>query len=329
MMNLEGVVLGSNGRAISDAKIVYGEMVYFTDDQGHFSVPLQQGEQIIIRKSGYIEKRLKAELHENWINVRLEKTSLLLIEGQSPYSTIINPPKLALPIYEDALHQLGYSYALIRSSEESFSYDDIKDYSKIVLFYANGGMQNQDISACSKYLDNGGNLILSGRMVMLIEQFYQTDFLSEYAGVYSKKMIAFPSVEGIHSSYEELQFPLSGSGGANNQETCDVLIQETNSRNIPILKYSSTSDKEYAGVLSNTSAYKMAFLGFGLEGIGIESSRIELLRRLLDWTDQGGKIQINLPQGKTYITMKRNHENCGKNNRRDKCLLSQFVFRKI
>ncbi|HPJ11852.1 MAG TPA: S8 family serine peptidase [Caldisericia bacterium] len=308
MMNLEGVVLGSNGRAIPDAKIVYGEMVYFTDDQGHFSVPLQQGEQIIIRKSGYIEKRLKAELHENWINVRLEKTSLLLIEGQSPYSTIINPPKLALPIYEDALHQLGYSYALIRSSEESFSYDDIKDYSKIVLFYANGGMQNQDISACSKYLDNGGNLILSGRMVMLIEQFYQTDFLSEYAGVYSKKMIAFPSVEGIHSSYEELQFPLSGSGGANNQETCDVLIQETNSRNIPILKYSSTSDKEYAGVLSNTSAYKMAFLGFGLEGIGIESSRIELLRRLLDWTDQGGKIQINLPQGKTYITMKRNHE---------------------
>jgi hypothetical protein len=308
IMNLEGIVLGSNGNALPEAKIVYGDMVYHTDDQGHFSVPLQQGEQIIVRKSGYIEKRLQAVINHNWINVRLEKTPLLLIEGKSPYSTMINPPKLALPIYEDALQKLDHSYALIRSSEESFSYDDIKDFSKVVLFYASGGMQNQDISACSKYLDNGGNLIISGRMVMLVEQFYQTTFLAEYAGVYTKKMIAFPSVEGIHSSYNDILFPLSGSGGANNQETCDVLIQEKNSPSIPILKYSSTSDKEYAGILSNTSAYKLAFLGFGLEGIGIESSRIELLRRLLDWTDQGGKIQINLPEGKTYITMKRNHE---------------------
>ncbi|MDD4614199.1 MAG: S8 family serine peptidase [Caldisericia bacterium] len=307
-MTLEGIVLDPNGKAISEAKIVYGNAVFHSDEKGHFTVPLQQGDDIIIRKSGYIEERIQAKMETSWLNIRLEKTPLLLVEGKSPYSTTINPPQQALPIYMNTLQSIGQSYALIRCTEETLSYEDLKGFSKVLLFYASGGMQSNEMQACSTYLDNGGNLIISGRMVMLLEQFYRTNFLLQYAGIYSKKMIAFPSVEGIHPSYEDILFHLSGSGGANNQEICDVLIKDVNANCIPFLKYSSIADKEYAAVMSNTSEYKLAFLGFGLEGIGLESSRRELLQRLLDWTDQGGKIKMNLPPGKTYITMRRNHE---------------------
>jgi subtilisin family serine protease len=307
-MVLEGVVLDPNGNSISSAKIIHGNTVLYTDQEGHFSVSLHQGDNIIVRKSGYIEKRLQATNRNTWINIRLKKTSLLLIEGSSPYSTTINPPQQALPIYENTLHSLDQSYALLRCSEESFTIEDLQGFSRVLLFYASGGMQSNEIQACSTYLDNGGSLIVSGRMIMLLEQFYRTNFLLKYAGVYSKKMIAFPSVEGIYSSYEDMLFPLSGPGGANNQEICDVLIKDVNAECIPFLRYSSTSEKEYAAVMSNTSEYKFAFLGFGLEGIGLESSRKQLLKRLLDWTDEGGEITLNLPPGKTYITMRRNHE---------------------
>jgi hypothetical protein len=83
-------------------------------------------------------------------------------------------------------------------------------------------------------------------------------------------------------------------------------MQESNS--IPILNYSAASVKKYAGILSNTGQYKLGYLGFGIEGIGIQKDRIEILRTIFEWMKKGGSISISKPATKTYISIKSKHE---------------------
>ncbi|MCK5847576.1 MAG: S8 family serine peptidase [Caldisericia bacterium] len=308
LMEFSGVVFNQNGISIENAKIIHDGKVYRTDKNGHFKLNLYQGDDVIIRQSGFKEQRFVANEKKQWVNVRLRKVSLLLIEGFSPYSTTVNPPQQALFYYEEALNALNKDYALFKCSEETLTYEDMEGFQSAILFYSSGGMLGNEVIAAGKYLDMGGRLLVSGRMVLLIEQFYHRTFLTERLQIYSKNMLAFPSVKGIGSEYEGFKFPLSGSGGANNQETCDVIMKEQESKSTPILTYSATSATKYAGILSNTGQYKLGFFGFGVEGIGIKNDRISLLETIFEWMNSGGSISISKPATKTYITIKSKHE---------------------
>ena len=115
-------------------------------------------------------------------------------------------------------------------------------------------------------------------------------------------------LKGLSESFSDVRFPLSGSGGANNQEMCDVILKMPESGCIPIFKFTPTSEKEFAGVLSNNGQYKLAFFSFGLEGIGLKTARIQVIQELLSWMKQGGNIELRLPPGKKYIQVTRDKE---------------------
>lgn len=297
----EGVVKSEDGIPLN-AKLLFGSEQFLTDKNGRFSIYADSLDTALIIASGYESKEINLDKIKGYINIRLKQTSILLIEGISPYITITNPPRLAKNYYFDALNKLGESFTYINSSIIPFTFDDLKNYSSVIYFCEGGGISYEDEKELAKYLDNGGRLLISGRIILSLENYYRQNFISNYFNASSKESMSFPSVCGYekNETFKDFLFTLSGDEGANNQEICDIITVGERDIAEPILQYVEFKKEKYAGIKVSNGTYKGALFGFGLEGIGSNTQRLLLLKDILDWFESSKKLECLLPENSNF-----------------------------
>jgi hypothetical protein len=173
------------------------------------------------------------------------------------------------------------------------SLDDLGTFSKVV-WNTEGAVPGLDEDArgrISAYLDDGGDLMLSGQDLAyslcdpLSPSFTQLTHLwfQDYTGVvYVADDAQDSSITGVAGDPvgQGLTFSLAGGDGAGNQDYPDVLSPVSNARTI--LEYSPGNG---AGVRFAKGDARMVTLGFGFEGIGAGAMRNNLMAAVLDWFD--------------------------------------------
>lgn len=301
-IQFEGTVKSEDCNEPLKAKILVGEEQYNSQDNGRFSLNLDSLETVTIFASGYESKDINLSNVNGYLNIRLKKSSILLIEGVSQYVTITNPPRLARNYYFDALNSLNKCYTYMNASKISLNFSDLKNYPLVIYFCDSGGISSEEEVELAKYLDNGGRLLITGRLILTLENYYRQTFINKYFNASSKESMSFPSVCGFEKSkeFKDFLFSLSGDNGANNQETCDVITVGDSNIVEPILQYVEYKKEKYAGIKAANGIYKGVLLGFGIEGIGSKTQRVALLNKILDWFDSSKKLDCILPPDSNF-----------------------------
>jgi subtilisin family serine protease len=301
-IQFEGVIKSENSNEPLKAKIFVGEDQYESLDNGRFSLNLDSIETVTIFASGYESKDIDLIDVKGYLNIRLKKSSILLIEGVSPYIAVTNPPRLARNYYFEALNSINKSYTYIDASKIFLNFSDLKNYGSVIYFCDSGNMSSEEEIEFAKYLDNGGRLLITGRLILTIENYYRQTFLNDYFNVSSKESMSFPSVCGYEKSedFKDFLFSLSGDNGANNQETCDVITVGDSNIVEPILQYVEYKKDKYAGIKVANGIYKGVLLGFGIEGIGSKTQRVALLNGIMDWFESSKKLDCILPSDSNF-----------------------------
>ena len=306
-MQFRGVVKDSSGNPLQ-AVLTHADQSWKTDEMGRFSVGVDHYETITVRSSGYVEQTIYSMPEDKYINIRLSKADLLLLEGYSHYLTSVNPPRAAHRFYLDSFKALGKKAAYINAEEESYTFDDIKNYPFIVYFCESGTLSSKEHEIFRQYIDQGGRVIFSGRMLLSLESYLGYNFLADRFGIKNvREYLVFPSiktVEGINDM-AMMDMSLSGDTGANNQETCDVIPLAIKPPFVePFLQFSEVTGERYAGLRKADGISKTILLSFGIEGIGSETARTKLLDLLLLWMKPNSIYQADIAsEGTFYLTI--------------------------
>jgi hypothetical protein len=313
-MLFQGVVKNDSAQALPSI-LRSGNQVWKTDQNGRFEIKLSALEPLTIRSSGYVEQTIIPSMSSGYINIRLKKADLLLIEGYSNYLTSVNPPRIPRRYLMKSLNELKLQTAYLNAENETYSFEDIKAYPLIYYYCESGGLSLDEQKIFKKYLDQGGRIIFSGRMLLSLEGFQRQTFLSSLFKASTREFLVFPSISGMEdvSDTASIKFSLSGDTGANNQETCDVISTLGDTDFIePFLKYSETSGRRFAGLRMADGFSKAILLSFGLEGIGSDRDRTALLKNILDWMHHSSSFHADLPADTVYYLTITNENNKSK-----------------
>jgi hypothetical protein len=145
-----------------------------------------------------------------------------------------------------------------------------------------------EVSALKTYLDNGGNLFITGQQIARyldsMDQSFMTDYLhGSYAGA-ATDFIAYGVFADIIS--DSTNYILGGAGGAANQQAKDRIDPVGSA--VTIFTEDSIHAFNSTGIRFD-STFKVVFLGWGVEGIGDDitglggSPKRVLINRTLDW----------------------------------------------
>lgn len=311
LKKIEGKVKNTNGQPLLATIITNENKALSTKIDGTFSLTAKSGEEITIKASGYQEQKLTiSEKEMPFQNITLKKVKVLLVEGTSNYLAIKNPPRFAKNYFFQALLANQIPFAYQDASLEPLRWEDVESFETIIFFFEGGTFKPEEGKVLTRFLQNGGKIIITGRMIKLLEDYMELSFLGDHFGVASRETISFPSISSMTDDlgFDNLQFALTGNGGANNQESCDVLQKKESSINpIPFLKFNEVGKERYAGVLASNGIYRGIYLPFGFEGIGSAQARIDLMRKMMTWLYNTGSIDIKMPDKVPFfIELKRN-----------------------
>lgn len=310
----QGVVKNDSAQALPSV-IKSGNQEWKTDQEGRFQLWTNAYEVVTIRSPGYVEQTILPGAGSGYLNIRLKKADLLLIEGFSNYLTSVNPPRIPKRYLFESFDKLHINTAYINAEMESFTFDDIQAYPMIYYYCESGGLSLTEQEIFKKYLDQGGRIIFSGRMLLSLEGFQRQTFLSTLFKVSTREFLVFPSVKGVEDLPDtaSLKFSLSGDLGANNQETCDIISTLGDNDFVePFLKFAETSGRRYAGMRRADGFSKAVLLSFGLEGIGSSNDRTMLLQNLLSWMQNSSSFHADLPDDSSYYFTITDEENKSK-----------------
>jgi len=310
---IEGKVMDAKGNPLS-AIVVSSEETVQTNTEGFFQLKTNLFETIEILCSGYQNKTICIQKPGSYCNVKLLPADLLLIEGNSLMNTMKNPPRDAKQFYTKALDDLKVSYSYFDSSKYSLTWDYIKNFDSVIAFYPSGTVTYDEGIVLAKYLEAGGRLIISGRLLFYLEQYLGNDFLQTYYGVTSRYTLASPSVISYSENgpFAGFFFPLSGDEGANNQEYCEILQKNESGKVItPLLRYADATKEAYSAISISNGRYRSILMSFGFEGIGNPLSRLEWMRAMLSWLKDTQTIHIQLNESVSphFIRIKKNNQN--------------------
>jgi hypothetical protein len=160
-------------------------------------------------------------------------------------------------------------------------YDEASDMFDVTL-----SAQNRDDLA--EYLENGGNLFLSGQNIS--EDIAGTNFLQDYLHAehvaddwttrsYLTGIEGDPIGDGLFLDIDNISGETTGSG---NQESPSVINAVYNTGGKECFRY--ISEMETCGVRYDGD-YSTVFLSFGFEAIGDKNNRTEVMKRILEYFD--------------------------------------------
>ncbi len=184
--------------------------------------------------------------------------------------------------YKEALDALGKPYSVVDSS--SVSEMDLIGASAVIWFCgddSSNSISSTEANKLKSYLDAGGELILFGQDIgydikgsSFLKTYLKAKFVSDKAktsviagedGSFLAGFAGSLSVgDAVKQGYPEVLAPLDGAS---------VLV-----------RYGTSSE---IGAIAYEGNYKVAYFGFGLEGISGPNARKAVLEQAIAWTQAG------------------------------------------
>lgn len=189
--------------------------------------------------------------------------------------------------YKQALDNLGTEYYFRNLTLSPVDGEFLNQFQKVIWFTgisnANSNiLPQQEQDHIMQYLDQGGNILLSsqnaGDFCGNTELFNDYLKVNHLTNTYQGQL----KVEGVNNDTigDGLQFYLIGGEG--NNSTYSASVVGAVEGGVPIFHYANTSDVCGVRVSGN---YKSVFLPWGMESMGINSQREELLDRIMVYFD--------------------------------------------
>ena len=225
-------------------------------------------------------------------DVSISRTFTLISAGADVLVVDADSSGVCGPYFTDALDDLAVSRSLWdRTAFGVPASTDLAAFAQVV-WNAEGtarGLDASDRDALGTYLDDGGDLMLSGQDVAYTlcstqspHRTYSTQVWYEhYTGaVFQADDAQDGSIVGVTDDPvgDGLSFLLFGGDGAGNQDYPDLLSPVSNAR--ACLEYAAD---EAAAVRFARGDARMVTLGFGFEGIGAATQRTALMAAALAW----------------------------------------------
>ncbi len=134
----------------------------------------------------------------------------------------------------------------------------------------------------SDYLDTGGNLFISGQDVGVWDGsgFAELWWYGHLAAQFVGETAVTHTLSGLPATpFDGVQLSLNGGSGADNQRFPDVSRPRAGSLTQPIFQF---DDGQFAGLQAGLcQPYRIAYLGFGLEGVAAAGDRADLVDRTI------------------------------------------------
>jgi hypothetical protein len=205
--------------------------------------------------------------------------------------------------YQDALLASGHLSATWNLDSIGKLNSDFLDHFHIVVWETGENqpsVDGQDRAALASYLDNGGNLFLSGQDIGYdifntsgtqygpdAQNWYRTYLGADYV----MDDTNLDQITGVAADPigDGLAFSISGGSGANNQ----LYPSEIEPTQGGVACFIYAADRE-AAVHKDNGTYQTVYFAFGFEGIAEATDRNTVMDRILDW------VQIDLvgvPEG--------------------------------
>ncbi|MBP6978450.1 MAG: serine hydrolase [Bacteroidales bacterium] len=224
----------------------------------------------------------KSNLYETYLNLEIGNPDILLVNDGISFDGMFIQP---ISWYTYALKKLqheAYSYNLNVMGEPSPEF--ISNFPVVIWF--TGFQEEQTLTpynqeVLSQYLENGGNLFLSGQNIS--EDLEESPFLKDYL-----------HVKHINDTYTG-QDTLIGTPGdpiGDNlyltfNQGMDAMYQLSMSELEPVsggeVVFQYFSSATGAAISYQSPVYKTVFFGFGFEGINELEKRLEVLQRILEF----------------------------------------------
>ena len=178
--------------------------------------------------------------------------------------------------YEGVLEELGYTWETWRRADRAQLGGELSEYEAIIHF--SGTAESNifpagDWDDLETYLENGGNLIVSGQNVAQDLFASQPSVLSDILHVaYQEPHSNILTVRGIEGNpiTEGMYLVMAGSGGAWNQSSMDVVNALPGAE--PFFVYRLEVPEELAGVRVQDGLGDLFYCAFGIEGINDSTS---------------------------------------------------------
>ncbi len=189
--------------------------------------------------------------------------------------------------YKAACDSLGVLYKLHETQSQGVPHSDTLRRYPVVCWWTGldslTSLTSEERTVLATYLDNGGNLFISGANIgqnIGGEPFYANYLRAQYVAN-SSGVIYVYGISGDPIGVGD-SLCLGGSGGANNGRSCDVISPTSGATPTHFYRGSPTS---YAGIRYEGS-YKLVYFGFPFEAVNHTTRYVqkpELLRRILTY----------------------------------------------
>ena len=241
-----------------------------TTNQGKITQSLPHGNyKISVVRRGYLSQTFEINLISDLdLEVKLSEAATCLLVNDDPNSDFASYYSAALRANQVSHHS---------ESSRVSNIARMMSYERVIWFTGDSEETVLDTSekkSMKKYLQYGGQLLLSGHGIG--NDLRDTNFFYEVLGArYKYQRRLFRNIKFKQSG---LKLKLNGSDSADNQSKPDVL-KPFGKNSKSIIQYSLLGS---AGILNTFGAGKVAYLGFGLEGIRGADNRAEALQNLFN-----------------------------------------------
>jgi len=230
--------------------------------------------------------------YQKILNLPIGQRDLLIVNDDEPISSS------KIGYYKDALDSLQKSYDIWDVQAQGTPEITESNYSTII-WYTGEAEQNvlttAEQSFLENYLNSGGRLFLTGQNIAfdLVEQQNGPSFFENYLHAsYIQNNSSDYSLQGVTDDpigAGEI-FIILGSGGANNQNSPDVVTAVSPAQ--PAILYEAGNQTNQAA-LYYSGNYQLVYFAFGWEGINDEgpAKRVAVMQRVLNWLDQLSSIE--------------------------------------
>jgi subtilisin family serine protease len=201
--------------------------------------------------------------------------------------------------YTDVLDSIGKSFDIWNVQAQGVPGVSESGY-PVIIWYT--GEATQNVLAASEqiffenYLNDGGRLFLTGQNIGydLVEQQNGSSFFENYLRAsYVQNSSNDYSLEGILGDPigSGENFIILGSGGANNQNSPDVITAISPAQSSII--YENTNQLNQAAI-TYSGSYKLVYFAFGWEGINDlgQAKRKAVMERVLTWLDEPTGVEV-------------------------------------
>ncbi|MCB0033963.1 MAG: S8 family serine peptidase, partial [Anaerolineales bacterium] len=287
-----GQVVNSSGGITATVKLFNTPVMLNTTADGQFNIQLPAGSyeaEIAAKGHKKISQtvNITADMTTNATYNLTQAPSILLIDsGQWYYNSYLN-------YYQRTLDALAYSYDtwVVHDAYNRFpSLEAMQSYDIVIWSSPQIGPAYLGANAIlTSYLNNGGNLFVSGHDVGLYDRFiwsggtswWKTHLRAEFL---TETNASRPLYGVTDTNYAGLTFSLNGADSANNQINIDVVnrIPQTPFTE-PIFTTVIDGQSYPVGLQAGQcDPYNITYLGFGLEGVTNQTNRNLILQKAID-----------------------------------------------